>query len=132
MDCVAQWKFKRLVQYLQRVDSQAHATCDAHSYVNPSPLIECLRLPPNEQQDAQEFYKLFMQILEQKIGRSAVCRNKNRLGSFWLGGLRFLSRQSQYPDVDSSTDARSGSNLGMLRRPGPMSSASCSGARWRT
>ncbi|KAK7093901.1 ubiquitin carboxyl-terminal hydrolase 48-like [Littorina saxatilis] len=62
------------------------------AYIDPSPLIECLGLDTGEQQDAQEFSKLFLSLLEGSLMQSSPGQPSNIVQQQFAGTYCYVTR----------------------------------------
>lgn len=62
------------------------------AYIDPSPLIECLGLDTGEQQDAQEFSKLFLSVLEGALLQGSLGQPSNVIQQQFAGAYCYVTR----------------------------------------
>uniref|UniRef100_A0A1B6KRW5 ubiquitinyl hydrolase 1 n=3 Tax=Graphocephala atropunctata TaxID=36148 RepID=A0A1B6KRW5_9HEMI len=66
-----------------------HSSC---RYIDPSPFVESLRLDTTTQQDAQEFSKLFISLLENALRHQSLKNVKNLITDNFRGEYTYVTR----------------------------------------
>ncbi|XP_046671625.1 ubiquitin carboxyl-terminal hydrolase 48-like isoform X2 [Homalodisca vitripennis] len=61
-------------------------------YIDPSPFVESLRLDTSTQQDAQEFSKLFISLLESTLKHQSLKNVKNLVTDNFRGEYKYVTR----------------------------------------
>lgn len=61
-------------------------------FVDPKPLVQCLDLDVSQQQDAQEFCKLFLNLLEEDLSHQSDPNVKNIVQSEYRGQYNYITR----------------------------------------
>jgi len=76
-----------------------HLQCSTQKSWNPSAFIKCLNIPPNQQQDAQEFNKLLLNIVEDTLKKSDVPEIRDFLPKMFQGEISNTTtcRACRYP-----------------------------------
>ncbi|GFS01143.1 ubiquitin carboxyl-terminal hydrolase 48 [Elysia marginata] len=82
------WTPDSICGHLQVIFALLHGSI--RCYVDPSPLIECLGLNTAEQQDAQEFSKLFLHVLESALSDS-VGHRENVIEQQFCGSYVYVT-----------------------------------------
>ena len=86
------WKPSSVCAHLQVIFAQLHLS--KRRYIDPSPLIEHLGLNAGEQQDAQEFSKLFLSMLESSLMDSVAPNPRNVIKEQFCGTYAYVTKCS--------------------------------------
>lgn len=99
----ADWKPTSICGHLQLIFGLLQHS--KRAYIDPSPLIECLGLSPREQQDAQEFSKLFLSVLEGALSQSTLEEHANIIQEQFAGTYSYVTK-CQACGSESSREAK--------------------------
>ena len=86
------WKPSSVCAHLQVIFALLHLS--KRRYIDPSPLINHLGLNTGEQQDAQEFSKLFLSMLESNLMDSAAPHPRNVIKEQFCGSYAYVTKCS--------------------------------------
>ncbi|XP_076472507.1 ubiquitin carboxyl-terminal hydrolase 48-like [Babylonia areolata] len=111
-----EWKPTSICGHLQLLFGLMHFS--EKSYIDPTPFIESLGLDTKEQQDAQEFSKLFLSKLGEALLRGKACPTANIVQNQFAGVYCYVtkcnkcgsesSRESTFYELDINIQGQSG------------------------